>query len=102
MGEEETKKFRAGEARANHLALDRPDLSFATKELCRRMSAPRGSDVEALQRVARYLANEPRLVYRCLWQTSQDLRVFVDIDFAGCLRTRRAHRADVHWRARIW
>eukprot|EP00974_Lingulodinium_polyedra_P023778 2300619-Lingulodinium_polyedra.AAC.1 len=48
--------FRSGAARANYLALDRPELSFAAKELCRRMSDPRVSDVRSLQRLARYLA----------------------------------------------
>eukprot|EP00969_Alexandrium_andersonii_P144720 6399556-Alexandrium_andersonii.AAC.1 len=33
--------FRAGAARANYLAPDRPDVAFPAKELCRRMSAPR-------------------------------------------------------------
>ena len=32
--------FRAGAARANDLALNRPGVAFAAKELCRRMSAP--------------------------------------------------------------
>ena len=32
--------YRAASARANYLALDRPELSFATKELCWRMSSP--------------------------------------------------------------
>ena len=43
--------FRATAARANYLALDRPDLAFAAKELCRRMSAPRQRDRQALRRL---------------------------------------------------
>ena len=45
--------FRSFAARANYLAMDRPDLAQATKELCRRMSAPRAADLQALSRVAR-------------------------------------------------
>ena len=36
-GAAETREFRSGAARANYLCLDRPDLVFATKEMCRRM-----------------------------------------------------------------
>merc|ERR1739836_200955 len=32
--------YRAMAARANFLAIDRPDIAFSVKELCRRMSAP--------------------------------------------------------------
>ena len=44
----EAHSFRSTVARANFLALDRPDLAFATKELCRRMSAPTKADTSAL------------------------------------------------------
>ena len=36
----EATKFRAIAARANYLALDRPDIQFSTKEICRSMLAP--------------------------------------------------------------
>jgi hypothetical protein len=85
-----TRWFRSGAARANYLAMDRPELAFATKELCRRMSAPTVSDAAALRRVARYLADEQRLVYTFAWQHHGSLRVFVDTDFAGRLRTRKS------------
>ena len=57
----EVRSFRSGAARANYLAMDRSDFSFATKELCRRMSAPKRSDMQALLRVIRFLIAEPRL-----------------------------------------
>ena len=44
----EVRKFRGGAARANYLAQDRPDISYPTKELCRRMHAPRRGDLRAL------------------------------------------------------
>ncbi len=80
--------FRSFAARANYLALDRPDISQATKELCRRMSAPKAADVRALARVARYLAGAGRVVYEYPWQSRPVLRVFTDSDFAGCIATR--------------
>ncbi len=62
LDERTVRMYRSGTARANYLAMDRPDLAFATKELCRRMAAPRVQDWVALERLTRYLAAEPRLV----------------------------------------
>ena len=90
LGEWEARQFKSGAARANYLAMDRPDLSFATKELCRRMSSPRRADLAALHRVARYLLASPRIGYAYVWQPDERLRVFVDTDFAGCTATRRS------------
>ncbi len=80
--------FRSFAARANYLAMDRPDLSQATKELCRRMSAPKAADLRALSRVARYLAGAGRVVYEYPWQSRPVLRAYTDSDFAGCVATR--------------
>ena len=83
--------FRAGAARANYLAMDRPDLSWAAKELCRRMSAPRREDLQRLRRLARYLLEAPRLVaWFVLQEEGLPLRAFGDTDFAGCPDTRRS------------
>jgi hypothetical protein len=90
LNEAETKSFRSGAARANYLSLDRPDLSFATKELCRRMSQPSSRDTEALLRVCRYLKGAPRVVYEFRWQPEVGIQAYVDTDFAGCLATRRS------------
>jgi hypothetical protein len=80
--------FRSFAARANYLAMDRPDISQATKELCRRMSAPRAADLRALSRVARYLAGAGRVVYEYPWQWRPVLSVYTDSDFAGCVASR--------------
>jgi hypothetical protein len=77
--------FRSFAARANYLALDRPDLAQATKELCRRMSAPRAADLRALARVG-----AARVVYEYPWQSRPGLRAYTDSDFAGCVATRRS------------
>ena len=83
--------YRAAAARANYLALDRPELSFAAKELCRRMSSPRQCDLQALRRVCRYLRGAPRVVYEFGWQPAGGaLQVYADTDFAGCVATRRS------------
>jgi hypothetical protein len=77
--------FRSFAARANYLAMDRPDLAQATKELCRRMSAPKAADLQALGRVARYLVGAPRVVYEYPWQKRPGLVAYTDSDFAGCI-----------------
>jgi hypothetical protein len=80
--------FRSFAARANYLAMDRPDLAQATKELCRRMSEPRDADLRALGRVARYLVGAPRVVYEYPWQSRPVLVAYTDSDFAGCVASR--------------
>ena len=83
--------YRSFAARANYLALDRPDLAFAAKELCRRMRNPGKADLEALRRLGRYLLDSPRVVYDFRWgSTSDQLIVYADTDFAGCRATRRS------------
>ena len=84
------RQFRSGAARANYLAQDRADLSFAAKELCRRMSGPTEADWTALLRIVRYLKAEPRVIYKYLWQEDSTLSVYVDTDFAGCGKTRKS------------
>ena len=41
LGREEAKGFRGGAAKLNYLGHDRPDLQYATKEICRYMVKPR-------------------------------------------------------------
>ena len=73
------------------MALDRPEVSFAAKELCRRMSDPRQKDKAALNRLCRYLLGAPRMVYRYRpVPAGLPLQVYADTDFAGCLYTRRS------------
>ena len=86
----EVRRFRGGAARANSLAQDRPEISYATKELCRRVHAPCTGDLKALERLVKYVASEPRLVYWYEWQEHGALHVYSDTDFAGCQITRKS------------
>jgi hypothetical protein len=95
LPEKTARLFRSFAARANYLALDRPDISQATKELCRRMSAPRAADLRALSRVARYLAGAGRVVYEYPWKQRPVLSAYIDSDFAGCVVTRRSTSGGV-------
>ena len=83
------KVFRGLAARANYLAQDRPDIAYACKEICRSMSTPVEGSWAALKRLARYLVGAPRLVTFYGTQDSQDLHVYSDSDWAGCLQTRK-------------
>ena len=92
LDNEKATLFRSWAARALYLSLDRPDIGFAAKELCRRMSAPSFRDYESLVRLVRYLANARWLKYVFRWQATQpkQLQVFVDTDYAGCKATRKS------------
>ena len=60
--------YRSLVARLNYLAADRPDISFAVKELARTMSAPTEGSWEQLKRMGRYLLLKPRMVTMFAWQ----------------------------------
>ena len=78
-------------ARANYLALDRPDICFPVKELCRRMSAPTVADWEHLMRLCKFLVAKRRLVQKFPFQAEvKSLSSFGDADFAGCRWTRKS------------
>ena len=87
----EAKRFRALAARANYLALDRPDIQYATEEVCRGMAEPTKGHLKKLRRLARYLLTNPRTVMRYDWQLTEDIiQGFTDSDWAGCRRTARS------------
>ena len=82
--------FRAMAARANYLAQDRPDIAYACKEVCRDMAKPTEASQDKLKKVARYLRDNPRMVYHYPWQGSEPIKIHVDSDWAGCWETRRS------------
>ena len=84
-------------ARGNYLAQDRPDIAFATKELCREFARPSRRSYEKLKRVGRYLAGAHRLVYsyKFMDNVPEYIDVYADTDFAGCKDTRRSTSGGV-------
>ena len=46
-------EYRAQSARATFLSLDKPDIAYATKELCRCFAHPTDASVDALRRLVR-------------------------------------------------
>ena len=88
---DQTTQYRAVIARANFISPDRPDITYAVKELARSMAAPTLKDWEALKRLARYLSGKPRLKIWFAHQAApESLTVFTDSDWAGCPYSRRS------------
>jgi hypothetical protein len=96
MDRVEAKRFRAIgaiAARANYLSLDRADIQYTAKEICRHMARPRKQDWAKLKRLARYLLMYPRLVWRFMSDGNvgeEYLEVFSDSDWAGDRMKRRS------------
>ena len=90
------KTYREVAARANYLAQDRPDIQYATKEICRGMCRPTQGDLKKLRRLARYLITSPRVVMKFGWQEPQSsLCGWSDSDFAGCRKTAKSTSGGV-------
>ena len=82
--------YRALSASLLYLSMDRPEVSYAAKELCRHFAHPTKLGVEGLKRAVRLLVGLPRLVWHFPF-TNVDgvLKVYVDTVFGGCQHTRR-------------
>jgi len=91
LSNEEATNFRRAVARLNYVTQDRPDISFATKELARVMSCPKADDVIRLKRTLRYLRRFPSGHFVYSWQEQPTVAIaYVDSDWAGCTRTRKS------------
>ena len=58
----EATAFRGIAARINYLALDRPNLQFAAKDIAKHMARPIALDWIKIKRAGRYLKGCPRYV----------------------------------------
>ena len=81
--------------RGRNTFADKVDLQFAGKEVCRSMSEPTKLSWKALKRIGRYLCGRPRLVYVYRRQEIRTIDVYVDTDWAGCVRTRKSTSGGV-------
>ena len=94
-------KYKRAAATLNYLSLDRPDISFSSKELSRKMTDPDEGDIVALKRLLRYLQGCKRLIWHFPWQEDTNkLDVLADSDWAGCTRTRRSTSGGILQRGR--
>ena len=85
----QTTAFRSTVARANYLALDRPDIHLACKEVCPAMSHPCEWHWVMLRKLAIHFDGKPRLVHRW-WGTKRvnTIRAFIDANWVGDTRDR--------------
>jgi hypothetical protein len=93
---EQLSSFKSLAMRAAYLAMDRPDLAFATKEVARAMARPTTGAWEALKRIARYLIANPRLVW--LYERQEPRKhidAMGDSNWAGCVVTRKSTSSTV-------
>jgi hypothetical protein len=96
LNPKEATLFRRAAARVNYVALDRPDLSFASRIAASKMSTPREGDDLIIKRIIRYLQGRPRMAIHYGFQESgQGIVVLTDSDWAGCLETRRSTSGGV-------
>ena len=91
LDEHQATEYRSLAARGNYLAFDRPDISFAVKELSRDMSRPSRQSWEKLKRLARCLKARPRVVWAFEWQDEiTTLDTYTDANWAGCKASRKS------------
>ena len=60
--------YRRAAARSNYVALDRPDLSFASRVASSKMSDPQEGEDQMIKRIIRYLKGKPRVAIRYQFQ----------------------------------
>ena len=92
---EEHKTYRRAVGKLQWMTYTRPDISYATKELARSPTQPTTLDQQKLKHLLRYLKGTQhyRLYARPIVRTidsTPDLNIFVDSDWAGCATTRKS------------
>ena len=93
-------RYRALVARISYLSQDRPDLKFASMQLCCAMAKPTTRDMERVKRIGRYFVGKPRARRWFRWQQSGELEAYSDADWRGDKATRRSVSAGVIMRGR--
>ena len=88
-------QYRALAARISYLSQDRPDLKFASLQVCCTMAKPSVRDMERVKRIGRYLFGKPRARCWFCWQQSGDLEPNSDADWGGDKAARRSVSAGV-------
>ncbi len=96
MSDKDATTYRAIAARANYLALDRPDIQYPTKEVCREMSDPSVGGKRKLKRLGRHLIERPGVVLKYQYQEREDeVTGYSDSDWAVCQKTAKSTSGGV-------
>ena len=83
--------FRGGAGMAQYMQDRRGDISFATKEVLGKASAPTGLDDQNLKKIARYIKGVHRCILDLPWAPMPEyLDVYVDSDWSGESDTRKS------------
>ena len=78
-------------AKANYLALDRPDIQQSVQELARHMSKPFDAHWNELKRLARFLITAPKIKNLYPWGCREDeIAGYSDSNWAGDKRSRKS------------
>ena len=91
-------RYRALVARIIYLSQDRPDLKFASMQVCCAIAKPTMRDMERVKRIGRYLVGKPRARCWFRWQQSGELETYLDAVWGGDKATRRSVSAGVNMR----
>ena len=92
------RTFRGLAATLNFMSQDNMVLQYPAKEICRRMAGPTKNDVLTIKKLARFLIHLEGAEICYHWQSEEEaseLRIYVDSDWAGCVRTRRSTSGGV-------
>ena len=88
-------RYRALAARISYMWQDRPDLKFASMQVCCAMARPTMRDMERIKRVGRYFVGKPRACCWFRWQQSGELETYSDAEWGGDEATRRSVSAGL-------
>ena len=88
--EDQELSWRALATRSNYLALDRPDMQYAVKEICHGVTATTRRHQQVLYRLGRYLAPQGRTIWWFAFQGQEETQAYSDSDWAGCRKTCRS------------
>ena len=88
--------YKSCTMRLAFVAIDRPEIGYVSKELCRAVSRPTQHAWEHLKHAARYLQHRPRVQWVYASQRPPAVvDAFSDSDFAGCRTSRRSTSGTV-------
>ena len=88
-------RYRALVTRISCLSQDRPDLKFASMQVCCAMAKPTMREMERVKRIGRYLVGKPRARCWFHWKQGGELEAYSDADWRGDRATRRSVSAGV-------
>ena len=92
LSQEEHKAFRRSLGKLQWMTYTRPDICYATKELAPALQQPTSAGQQKLKHLLRYIkgaSHYKQVIRPCvkLTETTCDLNVYVDTDWARCVDT---------------